>query len=193
MTRWKVALWLCAAGLPGLAGAHGGEDHGEKAPVPMAGARGPSVAATGEAFEVLVKAPEAEPGHPAELQVFVADPRTNAPLEGARVELSFLGAGEVKVAAAASGSPGIYTATTTFPSEGDWEALATVKRGSASEVLSLGPWTVEHAPEHAEEHPEGGSASKTAGLVLLGLGAVGTGMWAVRRARRGPQEVPHAR
>jgi hypothetical protein len=151
----------------------------------------------GETFEVLVKAAESEPNEATALRVFVSDARTNAPLAGAEVELSFLGASEVKLAAKASGSAGIYTGAATFPSEGAWEALATVRRGSAEEVLSLGPWKVEEAHAHAEEaaHAEG-AGLKLPLLSLLGLGAVGAGLWALRRtlrARRREQEAPHAR
>jgi hypothetical protein len=194
--QWKAALLALVGTLPVLAWAHGGEDHGAEKPAPSAVANGPAVGAMGETFEVLLKAAESEPNEATELRVFVSDARTNAPLAGAEVELSFLGASEVKQAAAATGSAGIYTATATFPSEGAWEALATVRRGSATEVLSLGPWKVEEAHAHAEEASPAGAGAKAPLLALLVLGVAGAALWAARRtlrARRRHQEVPHAR
>jgi hypothetical protein len=144
----------------------------------------------GERFEVLVKAHEAEPGEPVELHVFVADARTNAPVPGATVALSFLEASEVKANATPAESPGIYEATLTFPGTGDWEAMATVTRGEATEILSLGPVKVaEHA---AAEEPHGPSASSRVPLFVgLGLVLAALAAWAVRRSLRRTREVTH--
>lgn len=197
MKRSKVALLLLASTLPGLAAAHGGDDHGEAKPAVTAMVNGVSAGAMGETFEVLVKAAESEPKEATALRVFLSDARTNAPLTGAQVELSFLGASEVKLPATPSESPGVYTASATFPSEGSWEAMATVRRGEATEVLSLGAWKVEeaHHAEH-EEHENEGLGAKAGVFALLGLGVLGAALWALRRtlrARREPREVPHAR
>lgn len=196
MKQLKVALLLLASTVPGLAAAHGGEDHGDAKPAPAALVQGVSAGAMGETFEVLVKAPHSEPNEATELRVFVADARTNAPLTGAEVELSFLGASEVKLPATPSESAGLYTASATFPSEGHWEAMATVRRGNATEVLSLGAWEVEEAHVEHEEAEHEGFGAKTGVFALLGLGVAGAALWAVRRtlrARREPREVPHAR
>lgn len=195
MKQGKVALLLLASALPGLAAAHGGEDHGEK-PAPTAQVQGVSAGAMGDTFEVLVKAAESEPNEATALHVFISDARTNAPLKGAEVELSFLGASEVKLPATPSGSEGIYEASTTFPSEGQWEAMATVRRGSATEVLSLGPWKVEEAHHEHEEAEHGRVGVRTGVFALLGLGVAGAALWTVRRmkkTRREPREVPDAR
>lgn len=194
MKRWKAALLVLAGAVPGLAGAHGGEDHGGARPAPAAMVQGLSAGAMGETFEVLVKAPESEPREATALRVFVSDARTNAPLQGAEVELSFLSASEVKLAATPSDSAGIYTASATFPSEGDWEAMATVRRGSETEVLSLGAWKV--APHVHADEPASGLRTKAPLLAVLGAGAVGAGLWTVmrtQRSRRRAQEVSNAR
>ncbi len=196
MKRSKVALLLLASALPGLAAAHGGDDHGEAKPAATALVNGVSAGAMGETFEVLVKAAESEPNEATALRVFVSDARTNAPLPGAQVELSFLGASEVKLPATPAQSAGLYTASATFPSEGSWEAMATVRQGEATEVLSLGAWKVEEAHVAHEEHEHEALGAKTGVLALLGLGVAGAALWALRRtlrARREPREVPNAR
>lgn len=196
MKRCKVALLLLASTLPGLAMAHGGDDHGAAKPAPTAMVNGVSAGAMGETFEVLVKAAESEPNEATALRVFVSDARTNAPLTGAEVELSFLGASEVKLPVTPSESAGLYTASATFPSEGSWEALATVRRGNATEVLSLGAWKVEEAHVAHEEAAHEGSGVKAGVLVLLAVGLAAAALWALRRtlrARREPKEVPNAR
>lgn len=196
MKQGKVALLLLASTLPGLAAAHGGEDHGDAKPAPAAMVQGVSAGAMGETFEVLVKAAESEPNEATALRVFVSDARTNAPMQGAQVELSFLGESEVKLPAAPAESTGIYTASATFPSEGSWEAMATVRRGNATEVLSLGPWKVEEAHHAHEEAEHEGVGARVGVFALLGLGAVGAAFWALRRtlrSRREPREAPNAR
>ncbi len=196
MKRCKVALLLLASTVPGLAAAHGGEDHGDAKPAATALVQGVSAGAMGETFEVLVKAAHSEPNEATALRVFVSDARTNAPLTGAEVELSFLGASEVKLPATPAENAGLYTASATFPGEGSWEAMATVRRGNATEVLSLGAWKVEEAHVEHDEHAHEGFGAKAGVFALLGLGAAAAGFWAVRRAlraRREPGEVPHAR
>jgi hypothetical protein len=184
--RWMAAVLTLGLVLPGLAWAHGGEDHGDAPPPPAATTgQGQAVGATGEAFEVLVKGAMAAPGAEAPFRVFVADPRTNAPIEGAAVELSFLGASEVKSNATATEHPGIYTATVTFPGEGDWEVMASVNRGQEAEVLALGALKVGvAATDQAEPHSHG-FPWRTVLLAALGLAVLAVAaLWGGRRLTR---------
>jgi hypothetical protein len=183
--RWMAAVLTLGMILPGLALAHGGEDHGEAPPPPSATAdQGHAVGTTGEAFEVLVKGPRAVPGDAVPFRVFVADTHTNAPIEGATVELSFLGASEVKLNATPTENPGIYAATVTLPGAGDWEVIASVNRGQAAEVLALGALKVGGAMEQIAPHSHGFPwrvALPTAlGLTLLAAAA----LWGARRSLR---------
>jgi cobalt-zinc-cadmium efflux system membrane fusion protein len=184
--RWMAVVLTLGLFLPGLTWAHGGEDHGDAPPPTTATAeQGQAVGTTGETFEVLVKGPLAAPGAEVPFRVFVADTRTNAPIAGAAVELSFLGSSEVKSNATPTESPGIYAATVTLPAAGDWEVMASVNRGQEAEVLALGALKAGMAAEapaepHAHGFPWRSAVLAALGLALLGVAAV----WGSRRLTR---------
>jgi hypothetical protein len=184
--RWMAAVLTLGLVLPGLSWAHGGEDHGDAPPPPSATAeQGQAAGTTGETFEVLVKGPLAAPGAELPFRVFVADTRTNAPIAGAAVELSFLGASEVKANAAPAGSPGIYAATVVLPAAGDWEVMASVSRGQEAEVLALGAIKAGMAAADPAEPRSHGFPWRSALLAALGLALLAVAaVWGGRRFTR---------
>ncbi|MBZ4415330.1 hypothetical protein [Myxococcus sp. RHSTA-1-4] len=180
----RRGLWMLVAvclALPGVAAAHGGESHGEAPRAPTPGEAQHVLAATGDVFEVVLKHPEHAEGPRTPLRVLVADSETNAPVSGARVELTLTGSA-VQSLVPKMESPGIYVAEAELSPEVELAAVATVTRGDAVDVLALGTVHVEaEDEEHAGEQRGAELAWSVAGgvAVLVALGA----LWVWRRKR----------
>ena len=191
--RVAALLILSLLLAPASALAHGGEDHGEK-PAVNVGARAPSAGGVGDLFEVLIKYAPAPAGKPTELKVFVADAKTNEPVSGAEVEFTFTGKGEFKATPSATDSPGVYLASVTFPSEGDFDAVASVSHGEDVDLITLGAVHAGLQPEAIPSHAHSTSARL---VVLAGTGlslVAGITFVLIRslRSRRRAEEVRNA-
>jgi len=137
-----------AVGLASVrAAAHGDEPHGGGEAASAPARRPPSVGATGDLYEVLVKSQWAAAGEPVALRVFVADATSNLPVADAEVELTLHPAAaspssaippEIKVVAKPAGAPGLYGASVTFPGRGDVDVVASVARGDDVDLVALG-------------------------------------------------------
>jgi hypothetical protein len=171
--------WLLAA----QALAHEGEDHG-KAPPAVSSPQGEEhvLAATGGAFEVVLKHPRHGEGGRTPLRMFVAEADTNAPVSGAQVELTLTGS-SMQALTPRMDSPGAYRVEADLPVGAEFAAVATITRGEAVDVLALG--VVHLEPEESATGHGGGSSL---GWLLGGVAAVGVlalGVWAwARRMRR---------
>jgi hypothetical protein len=181
----RLLALVAALALPWAARAHGdGDDHDDDHDEPAEMERLPSAGNIGDRYEVLVKYRPEALGTPMALRVFVADARTNEPVANARVELTLTGPRELKLTPAATATPGVYLATTTFESAGDFDAVAKVTRESDADLVTLGTFHAGLSVPRARF----GRASK---LLLAGamvVGALGTalalvGAQIVRRRR----------
>ncbi len=135
MKRAWIVLALLAAGAAD-AGAHGGEDHDAPKPaVPAAsGAQRAAFGQTGQ-FEALVRL---DPARPGDLEVFVADWATNAPVGGATVELEIQSSPVVSVTAEPAGAAGIYHALAEVP-PGEYGIVATITSGERVDLIEIEP------------------------------------------------------
>ncbi|MFZ5469574.1 MAG: hypothetical protein ACOZIN_09065 [Myxococcota bacterium] len=191
MTRTSVVLALSLLLPPAAVLAHGGEDHGEKKPTVSVGEKAPSAGGAGDLFEVLVKYKPTPAGEATELKVFVADVKTNEPISGAEVELTFTGKGELRATPTSTDSPGIYLASVTFPADGELDAVVSVSRGEEADLITLGTVRAGVPPEAVapHEHPGSGWWMTLAGVgVALVVGIT----FVLLRTRRRPREVPYA-
>jgi hypothetical protein len=154
----RTATFVLALVAPLAAMAHGGEDHGAPPP-PSAtsgseASRAESPGGLGELFEVLLKHDTATATVPVDLRVYVADARTNAPVESAVVALTFVGVGETQVKVEKPSGPGVYATAVTFPREGEYEAVAHVTHEGKVDLVTLG--TVQVLPMTRGEVPQPG-------------------------------------
>lgn len=194
MRRASVYLALSLLLIPATALAHGGEDHSEKRPAANVAERAPSASGMGDLFEALIKYTPAPAGKPTELKVFIADARTNEPVSGAEVELTFTGKGEFKATPTATSSAGIYVASVRFPSEGDFDAVASVSRGEEVDLIALGAVRAGIPPEAVPPHEHSVSPwwMALAGVGVLLVSSVTFVLIRSFRARRRRQEVSNA-
>lgn len=166
MNQAVIALILIA---PGFALAHGADE----IPFAPTAARAPTAAGTGDLFEVVVKWKPAAPGSETALTVFVADAKSNDPVAGADVELTFTRAKEIKVRPTAGEAAGIYLASVVFPTAGDWDAVASVTRAGEADVVALGHLDSDRpAPAPAPAPDRWPLLAAAAVIVALALGAI---------------------
>jgi hypothetical protein len=197
MRSVRHCLWLAvlvASLLPATALGHGDESHADS-PGSLVGPQSTEAAGgLGDLYEVLVKYPPGPAGPPMVLRVFVADDASNEPVPGAEVTLTLTGVKVLKITARPSDTLGIYQAEVSFPTDGDYEAVATVTRGEHIDLVTLGPIHVgtgggtaagEATAAFAAFGPDASAIEALAALTLLTLGGVALGFrWKRRRAAR---------
>ena len=189
--RMTIACsFIFAFALPALA--HGGEDHGEAPPPPTTSAETRSAAAMTTALEFVVRWPaRAAAAGPLRLRVLLSAYASNAPLEGANVELRLSAAGhqDVVVIAPASKSPGVYEVDATLPVDAHYALVATIVAGELVDVVAIHDLDV-GAPETAPSaHNHGDAATWPALVVLFALLAIGVVIMRRRRRRAGTPAV----
>jgi cobalt-zinc-cadmium efflux system membrane fusion protein len=171
--------------------AHGGEDHGEAPPPPTAADGSRTATATTTALEVVLRWPaRAAADGPQRFRVLVSDYATNAPVEGAEIEMTFTTTGKPDVVAkpAATKSPGIYEADAALPVDAHYALSATIIAGELVDVIAvsdvdIGPPPPVAAEEHHEHALSPVVIAVVAGLVLVVLALI-VMLW--RRRRRTP-------
>jgi RND family efflux transporter MFP subunit len=180
----SLVLALLLVGLGALrVQAHAGEDHSEAPPPPSATADVRSASATTTALEVVVRWP-ARPAAAAALRfrILASEYATNAPVEGAQIELTLAtpGKADVVVAVPATKSPGVYEADITLPADAHYALAATVIAGELVDVVAI-PDVEIGPPPIAAVHDRGGV---TIGVIVAGLALMLTALFFVRRRRR---------
>lgn len=139
LSHWLVLAFL--AFFPALGSAHGGEDHSKKEENAAApSVQGLRAAATTEAFEVVAVVPAKGMA----LRLLLSELRTNAPIEGAAVDIEIGGTTRQAVAAA----PGIYDVTLARRPEESVESLVSIVHGETSDLV---PLTLPFGTVQAEE------------------------------------------
>ena len=118
--------------VPRAVPAHEGHVHEEEKVAPVQAVTGSPRSATSGRHELLVRTEEAAPGTPGRVHLLLADLETNAPVEGATVEITVTGSDSSWTASAIA--PGIYE--TRLPDGG--RALdILVRRGEELDLLAI--------------------------------------------------------
>jgi cobalt-zinc-cadmium efflux system membrane fusion protein len=147
----SLLLVVAAVAAPRPARAHGGEDHGADAKAAAAApAPAPALAeasATTDLFELLVKIPAgATPGEETQLDLYLSDAASNAPIAGASLDVEATGARTFAAAATATDRPGIYRLAVTLPEYATYGLVATVKVKDTQDLLGIGGLVFAPAP-----------------------------------------------
>ncbi len=183
MSRLRAFLVLASVlAFPSVAGAHGGEDHGEPQPVAASGASADGKrTASGQTnqFELLLKFAPPAPGKDASFAVFLADYATNAPVENAKIELELTGPQSAKVTAEPAGAPGTYHAVAKLP-PGSYALVATIEGSGQLDLVDIptidltpAAATASKTDEHAHAAvPWTGIAAGAGALVIIALALV---------------------
>jgi hypothetical protein len=164
--------------------AHGGEDHGET-PAPAQHSATPSVSATGDAFELLLRYRRDGTDSPVTVEAFLADAPTNVPVAGADIDVTLSSsAGEWHVKPSPTETPGIYRGSVAVPSDGDYDVVASITAGEASDLLTLGTMHVGAASASAPPSPKASSGVRPLVIGVLVVAAVLVVVLGVLRRRR---------
>ncbi len=140
--KWKMedGTWLAlAVGLltPVLVFAHGGEDHGDAvSPVQVTSTR-LSASAQSDNFDIVVQYGKAVPGLSANLDLYLSHYETNAPVAGAKIEVSINGDVNVTAQATAEKEPGLYNLKLTFPKNGHFDLLFDISSPDKSDIIEV--------------------------------------------------------
>ena len=103
---------------------------------PIAPTRLVSTSAPGDLYQLLLKYEPVPAGQPTAFTVSVRDLQSGAPITGAAVELRLVNAhAELRPSLPPTAAPGHYTATVTFPVDGDYEAVAKVTRNGEIDLI----------------------------------------------------------
>lgn len=168
--RSVVAITLAILASSASVFAHGGEDHGESAPVVQAGAGMQTRTARAGEWEVSIKHPVIEPDHETTARVFVTRFETNEPIGGASVFLRFGDGSVQEIAATAGATAGVYEVKLPPVPKGQHALTARVEAGNASETVRFGQVDVTTPPPAAVESSN--SWARTGLVVLAALAAL---------------------
>ena len=167
---WLLTLMLLATALPTRGQAHAGHDDAPGTGSAAIASRH-VLTALSDRFEVVLKHDPLRPGLKTALDLYLSDFKTNAPVAGAAITLSFRsGAKELwKGAATATQRAGVYTAPFQAPADtGSFTVLVTVASAGAEDRFVLSGLDVTRL-----QSGEGISARRTPGwLWLVGIGLV---------------------
>lgn len=181
-----------------VAQGHEGDDHGvEKTSV---GARSTLHAdafrrsAESTEFEIVVAHEDLEPGKRSPLHLYVSDWRTNAPVEGARIEITEEGADSSWTAVAES--PGVYRLDYVFAKKGYAALDIVVRAGETLDLLAVDSLPVGVPPASLASAPGSAGGMRGSGepghglpawafLAFAGLGLlIAAVLWIVARSAR---------
>jgi cobalt-zinc-cadmium efflux system membrane fusion protein len=157
--------------LPGIATAHGGEDHsGDVAPTPSTTTSAKERTVTGQttALEVFMTYPVPGEGEQANLRLFLSDYASNTPIAGAKISLEFVGTEAKAVMAEPTGADGIYHAIPPAL-QGAYPVIVTVEVGDLFDFVEL--TRVDLSPAH-KAHSGAPNNRSSALLLFLSAGWV---------------------
>lgn len=191
---WVVGWLAGMLALPSLALANGGDDHGAAVRTVDPGIDVHRVEVASSRFELVLRWPHADAGETLSFEAFISDFETNAPVDGAAVELRLAGAESPKLALRAAGR-GRYVGEIASPSTGLYAMTMVVTLPDGGDVLvadglELGPHAdAAHGDEadHESSLPWGFWAG-LGGVLLVGLVLLGL---AASRARRASERAGH--
>ncbi|HXI01463.1 MAG TPA: efflux RND transporter periplasmic adaptor subunit [Sphingobacteriaceae bacterium] len=158
---------------PFLAGAHGGEDHGEKgkAATPMGSGYFSSVA-NSDKYELLLKYAPLKGGKEAVMQLYVSDFYSNKAIDNAKLDITLAGGAETKFAVSHLES-GIYEVKGKFPANQSYSLNVNINSANGPDLMVLESIEVgKELPVDEAAHSES-LFSKNNILLLLGGIAIG--------------------
>lgn len=165
-----VAMWALMP-IVATVFAHGGEDHGEKAPVVSKGTNMiVRVARVGD-LEVVIKDPPIEPDKETAARVFITHFATNEPVSGAKVVVVLQGSTPIEVSAVPSTTPGMYEVKLPALPQGQYKLLARIEHDGENKTAEYGSLAV--APLPVASSNALATWARTALLVLGGLTVLG--------------------
>lgn len=195
VTPWRrpacalfLALWTWTVWTGRPRALHASEDPGPSAP-----ARLVSASATGDLYQLLLQYEPVPAGEPTAFTARIRDLQGGASVTGATVELRLVNAhAELRPSLPPATEPGHYTATITFPVDGDYETVAKVARGDEIDLLRLEPVRVGALPGTAAGAAHVRRQQLLLGaVVLLILGMLTLSLVTYRRSsRQGPSPTP---
>lgn len=187
MLRRALSILLLTLLAAAPAFAHEGEDHGAKAAgdaPPLAATA--SYVASSARHELVVSAPELTPLAESQLELYVNEWATNAPIEGAVVKLEFRprsgGSAAAKAVAAATTQPGVYRAEFHSPAAGAYNVVVSLQSPLGADEFALSGFVVSAtraAPKARARGP----------LLFIGIGALVALLLVLAIARFGPRRA----
>ncbi|MBI3652708.1 MAG: hypothetical protein HY231_16925 [Acidobacteria bacterium] len=151
---WLLTLFLSVIQTP-IIFAHGGEDHGDQKPIAApVGQMNVRLAKT-DAYEVLVKYPNPKPAEETVFRIFLTDLKTNAPVEGLHIAMTWQPANTLDAArtfelgtvhadtnaleaiAQATDTPGIYQAPVVLPEAGQFNIAFQLSGKSVAQAVTV--------------------------------------------------------
>ncbi len=193
MRRPSLSLAVCVAllGAASLVFAHEGEEHGAAAAKQAAAPAIHTLTATSEDFELVMKNKPLVPGKQGQVNFYLNEFATNEPVAGASIQIRMNGQDDSHPLwsgdAAATVSPGIYTAQVTAADTGSTTVIVAIQVGARHDDFALAGLEIGVAG-NASALPNGRVGTIVAwvgaGLVLI-LTVVG--LW--RRRRTHPAAV----
>ncbi|MBC7541206.1 MAG: hypothetical protein H7338_00595 [Candidatus Sericytochromatia bacterium] len=138
MIRRLSVVALTLALLPaGAAVAHGGEDHGDHAPIAATTPNRPGLtrAAATDRFELVMTLEAPKAGSKQHVHLYLSDYATNAPVHGATLSLDW--GQQVTGQVSETKQAGVYESEVSFPAAGDYAPLVTVNAGGEADLITL--------------------------------------------------------
>lgn len=165
--RARLAAAIFAL-VPGIALAHGGEDHSAPPP-PLASPSDSGLVTWSTEFEAVVRLPYAAPGEVTHGTALVADWRTSAPVEAGSIAIGWSGPAPVQVDVPAPSQPGVFAFDATFPTHGSYAGGLTVLTETRADMLGLPAYAYEQPHDH-EGDASGWGGGWLAGALVVGIG-----------------------
>ena len=176
----KKLLTFFLAAFPLLAAAHGDDEHGP-APATVAGEAYHAVEAVSGNYELLLKYEYMEPGENSELRLFIANAKTNAPVDGARLRVTVSGIG--RPVTTRQVDKGTYILNTVFPKKGAYNLLVNISSPLGVDLIQLSNVQAAREVPHEHEDEAQSDAPNTWFILFLGLLLGGVAMWLLMRSR----------
>ncbi|MDQ3046863.1 MAG: efflux RND transporter periplasmic adaptor subunit [Bacteroidota bacterium] len=169
----KATVFYLTLLLPSILMAHGGEDHEHDAGKKSSFAPKTyfTSVANSELYEVLLKYKHMESGEESEMQLFISDYHTNAPISKATITITSPGNANLVFKAEPTGESGIYRILTSFPEKKSYDLQVKINSSLGPDLMVLKNIETEKELPKDEEEKE-----KDAGInpyLMLGLGILG--------------------
>lgn len=149
----SIGALLAVSSLVGSPEALGHEGHDDApAPVPVTAA-GKSFSASSENFEMVVRSAATPSVGNQVLTLYLADFTTNAPIEGATIDLEVAGPGTASATVAQTSEKGVYQATLLLDAPGDYQMTASIEGNEISDLLSIDGFAVQLALSAKKDFP----------------------------------------
>lgn len=167
--------------VPSRSRAHGGEDHGTESTAQLPETGQASIGAQSDNFELVIKFTPIEAGKAVNLEAYLSDFETNAPIANAIIEGTVNGNDSITVDSKSEKDPGLYNIKLTFPDTGTYDLLLDITAGEIADFLMVRG--IEAQLKQTTNQKSGDSFPKLpiAGAIVI---VVGTAAYLVVRKRK---------